>query len=252
VIVVRSVAAFLTALQFLTRIPVPASTPWDGESLPRATAFFPLVGALVGAVGGLVLLGASSFWPRSIAAALAVVVIVLLTGAFHEDALADAADGFGAGGGRERMLEIMRDSRIGSYGAVALVLALALRIAALAAMDPRWGACALVAAHTLGRWTALPLIRWLPYARGHDTGTVKPFVASVTWGRLAFGSATAVGIAVLALGREAVPALLLALLLTLLAGRFCRARLGGMTGDCLGAANVVVELGCLVLLARLA
>jgi adenosylcobinamide-GDP ribazoletransferase len=241
--------AFLSGVQFLTRIPVPSNVPFDDDSLPRATVFFPVIGALVGGVGALAYRLTHGHWNAVVAATLAVTSMVLVTGAFHEDGLADAADGLGGGTTRERALEIMRDSRIGAYGAVALVLLLVLRIGLIASMSISIATTALVAAHTLGRWSSLPLIHWLPYARGHEGGTAKPFAAAVSAGRLAAGTAAAVAIVLIALGGRALLPLGLATAITLLAASYFRQRLGGMTGDCLGAANVVVEVGVLLALA---
>lgn len=243
--------ALLSAVQFLTRIPVPATAAYDPGDLARSTTYFPVVGLVVGALGGAVFLLAAAAWPPLVAAALAVTVTILLTGAFHEDALADACDGFGGGWERERILAIMKDSRVGSYGAVAVAVAVVLKVGTLAAIAPGDAARALVAAHVVARWSSLPLIRWLPYVR-EAAGTGKPFAASVTPGRLAVGTSITIAILVVALGGRALPVLVVAALVTAAAGRYFRARIGGITGDCLGAANQVVEVATyLVLSARL-
>jgi adenosylcobinamide-GDP ribazoletransferase len=233
-------APLLAAFTFLTRLPLPGADHVDGETLARSSLWFPVVGAVVGGVGGGVLVAAARVWPPLVAAVLALLATVLLTGAFHEDALADAADGLGGGVTRERALAIMKDSRIGSYGAVALVLVLSGRIACLAAMEPMEGARALIGAHVLGRWSSLPLMRLLPYAR--IDGSARPFVGAVTGLRLVGGTLLAAGLAGPALGARTLPAGLAAVAVTALAARYFRARLGGITGDCLGATNQIVEL----------
>lgn len=233
-------APFLAAFTFLTRVPLPRPAHVDGEILARSSVWFPVVGAVVGGVGALTLTAAERLWPPFVAAVLSVLATVLLTGAFHEDALADAADGLGGGWTRERALEIMSDSRIGSYGAVALVLVLSARLGCLAAMAPMDGARALVGAHVLARWSSLPLIRALPYARTQGAG--KPFVGAVTGPRLFAGTLLAALLVTLALGWRALPAGLAAAAVTAMAARYFKARLGGMTGDCLGATNQIVEL----------
>jgi adenosylcobinamide-GDP ribazoletransferase len=233
-------APLLAAFTFLTRLPLPGADHVDGETLARSSLWFPVVGAVVGGVGGGVLVAAARVWPPLVAAVLALLATVLLTGAFHEDALADAADGLGGGVTRERALAIMKDSRIGSYGAVALVLVLSGRIACLAALEPMEGARALIGAHVLGRWSSLPLMRLLPYAR--IDGSARPFVGAVTGLRLVGGTLLAAGLAGPALGARTLPAGLAAVAVTALAARYFRARLGGITGDCLGATNQIVEL----------
>lgn len=230
----------LAAFTFLTRLPLPGAAHVDAEILARAAAWFPLVGAVVGGFGAATLVAAGRLWPPFVAAVLAILATVLVTGAFHEDALADAADGLGGGHTRERILEIMRDSRIGSYGAVALALVLSARIGCLASMAPEDGARALIGAHVLARWSSLPLIRALPYARAQGAG--KPFVEAVTGLRLLAGTLLAALFVAPALGWRALPAGLAAAAITAMAGWYFRARLGGITGDCLGATNQLVEL----------
>lgn len=235
-----TLATFFAACTFLTRLPLSGSAHVDTETLARSSVWFPVVGAVVGGFGALTLIAAEKVWPPFVAAVLSLLATVLLTGAFHEDALADAADGFGGGWTRERILEIMKDSRIGSYGTVALVLVLSARVGCLAAMAPMDGARALVGAHVLARWSSLPLIRWLPYARADGAG--KPFVGAVTGPRLFAGTLLAALLVTLALGWRALPAGLAAAAVTAIAARYFRARLDGITGDCLGATNQLVEL----------
>lgn len=235
---------FLVALRFLTRVPVPDTVPHDAAALARSTSWFPVVGLVVGVWGALVFAGAATLWSPLVAAFVATGATVMLTGAFHEDGLADAADGLGGGWSTEQVLAIMKDSRIGSYGAVALLLVVGTKVAAVAALGERDvlpAARALVAAHVLARWSSLPLIYWLPYVR-EQSATGKPFAGSVTLTRLVAGSAVALGVIVWALGWEALAAGIAACIVTPLAGAYFRRRIGGITGDCLGAANQLVEL----------
>jgi adenosylcobinamide-GDP ribazoletransferase len=254
-VLVGAVRAFLTAVAFLTRIPSPRWVGYDPETLARSTAYFPAVGVLVGLAAATVLAGGVHAWTPLVAAVLATAATVWLTGALHEDALADSCDGFGGGWEREQVLTIMKDSRIGSYGAVGLALALLAKVAALSVLAEAsvgMAARALVVAHTLGRWSSLPLIRGLPYVSAEGARS-RPFAASVTTGRLAAGTAMAVVVTAAALaplGAAAVMAVLAcAALVTTIGARYFRRRLGGMTGDCLGAANQLVELATYLLLA---
>jgi adenosylcobinamide-GDP ribazoletransferase len=248
----------LTGVMFLTRLPCPAWVGHDAEYLARSTVWFPAIGAVVGLAGAAAFALASLGLPPLVAAAVSTAATVWLTGAFHEDALADSFDGFGGGWGKDQILAIMKDSRVGSYGVVGLALALAAKLGALAAIGAPAGlttgggageaARALVAAHVLGRWSSLPLIWRYAYVR--ETGSKsKPFAASVTPERLAVGSAAAAVLAALALGARALPAVAAALVVTALAGRYFRRVLGGITGDCLGAANQMVELAVYLVLA---
>ena len=142
----------------------------------------------------------------------------------------------------------MKDSRVGAYGAIGVALALALRLGALAALPPATAVRALVAAHVLARWSSLPLIWRLAYVR-ETPGTGTLFIASVTPARLGAGTAIAVLLAGGALGARAVPALAVAAIVVLVAGRYFQRRIGGITGDCLGAVNQIVELATYLVLA---
>lgn len=247
----RPLRPLLAATMFLTRLPVPGWTGHSTALLGAATAWFPVVGAGVGLLGGIVLLLATPVWSPLVAAVLATVATVLLTGAFHEDALADACDGLGGGWSREDVLRIMKDSRVGSYALVGVTLVLLLKVGALAVLGEvgaETAARALVAGHVLGRWSSLPLIRFLPYARP-DGGTGKPFAAGVTDARLLVGTGVALALTWLVVGASGWLPWLAAVLITAAAGRYFTVRLGGMTGDCLGAANQLVEVATYLLLA---
>ncbi len=244
------VRVLLTAMTFLTRIPAPTWLGYDPAWLARSTAYFPLVGLLVGVVGAGALVAAGALWTPFVAAALSTAATVYLTGAFHEDALADALDGFGGGWEPAQVLAIMKDSRVGSYGVVGLALVLLVKVGALSAIGD--ATRALVAAHTLGRWSSLPLIYRLPYVR-EDGAKSRPFAASVTGARLAAGSALTVVIVGVSLAPLGIALALTvagaACVVTAIGARYFRRRLGGMTGDCLGAANQLVELTTYLVLA---
>lgn len=237
------------AVVFLTRIPVPWTIPDLEQRLPRATTWFPVVGLLVGLVGAAAWMLADAFLGRVLAAVIAVAATALVTGAFHEDGLADTFDGLGGSPDRERALEIMRDSRLGTYGAVALALVLLGRIVALAELHT-FAPVALVGAHALARWSSLPLIRALPYARA-EGGAGKPFAGGVTETGLAVATAF-VAIATLVLwGLQAVGVWLAVVAVGLLLAAWFRRRLGGITGDTLGAVNQFTELTALLVLVAL-
>src|SRR5262245_17949914 len=182
---------FLIAAQFLTRWPMPRNLETDEKELGQAAMFFPLVGALVGASGALLHAALLKFLPASTCALMTLVYFSFITNAFHEDGLADALDGFGGGWTRERALEIIRDSRVGTFGALALIFLALAKYNFLSAIDPsgawRW----LIVAHTAARWTTLPLCLWLPYARAEGQGKL---VAQ----RLGYGGVTVATMTLLA------------------------------------------------------
>ncbi|MCA0176611.1 MAG: adenosylcobinamide-GDP ribazoletransferase [Proteobacteria bacterium] len=260
---VRELRLFLTALGFLTRLPVPAWVGWSPEQQAASARHLPTVGWLVGALQALVLLAAAGLWPPAVAAWLAVAAGLLMTGVFHEDGLADACDGLGGGTSREHTLAIMKDSRIGSYGTAALVVALALKAQLLAALlGPQgWDAfervpavvLTLVAAHAASRWTALLVMQRLPYVREEGSGKFATLLlAPLSRPALLWATAVAV-LPLLLLGRSAAWLLVPALLgLAWWATVWLRRRLGGCTGDTLGAVQQVAELLCLLALTALA
>ncbi|HZH45619.1 MAG TPA: adenosylcobinamide-GDP ribazoletransferase [Roseococcus sp.] len=238
-------AILLLAVQFLTRLPVPASAHFTPGRLRAATRFYPLVGALVGGLGALAFLAADALWPPVIAALLSLAATLPLTGAFYEDGLADTFDGIGGGLTRERALEIMRDSRIGTYGTAALLLAFGLKLGALAALPALAVAAALPAAHGLSRFSAVVVIATSRYAR--DDGTGKPTADGIAPASLAIAGGTAAlllaGLA-LATGVPAALGAAAGLVLGHLAmRRVFERKLGGYTGDCLGAVQQASEVG---------
>lgn len=243
-------AKLAAALRFFTRIPLPGafgqSTGDDGR-LASAVKHFPVAGAAIGAVAAIVLLSASRSFPPAIAAGLALAFGVWLTGALHEDGLADTADGLGGVATRDRALEIMRDSRIGVFGACALVFSLGFRWAALAAMSPGAAAVALVVAHAVSRGAIAPALAYSNYARVN--GAASTVAAGISREELAV---TAAICAILAFAIAGLPGLLATAAAFAAAGLVlarAHARLGGYTGDVLGAMQQAAEIAALCVLA---
>ena len=234
---------FLAALGLLTRIPVPAAP--DAETAGKATGWFPVVGALIGALYAALAWLATPRVPSAVIAVFLVIAEALITGALHMDGLADTADGFGGGKSREDTLRIMRDPAIGSYGATALVLFMAFKIAALTALLDRHAALPyLVLMPVLGRWTAAPLAYFLPYARPSKSAPQFVGLRELLWSTMLTAAiTTAVSPSHGFICWAAVAAL------ATLFGAFCRRKIGGITGDTLGAAIEIAE--CLVLVAAL-
>lgn len=234
------------AITFLTRLPVARGSAFDGKTVARSARWFPLVGGLLGGIyAGAAWVLAPRF-PPAVTAVLLAALDAALTGAMHLDGLADTADGFGGGRSREDVLRIMRDHAVGSYGAVAVALAVALKIAAVTALagTPAIGP-ALFLAPLLGRWAAVLLGATRPYARAiEDQGTGSP----TRWmGRTELAVATVTAAAAsAAFGWRGLAAGVLAAGVAGLWGWRCARRIGGVTGDTLGAAVVAAE--CVVLL----
>jgi adenosylcobinamide-GDP ribazoletransferase len=260
----NGVRHFLLALQFFTRVPVTGRLAgWVGFSptmLRASAAHFPGVGWLAGALAAGVFLlaqaGLSGVAGAAVAALLSTLATVLLTGAFHEDGLADVADGLGGSADRARALEIMKDSRIGAFGAIALVLALGLKIALLATLARQGAltaAAALLGAHVLSRLAPLFLIRWLPYVGNSAASKAKPLADAIGGTALLVGvvySIPAVALLLLAHGLlQGMAAVLACMLGALYMARLFRRRLQGFTGDGLGATQQVCELAIYLALA---
>src|SRR5262249_28747046 len=170
-----------------------------------------------------------------------IIYLVLITGALHEDGLADAADGFGGGWTKEKILTIMRDSRIGSFGAIAVTLSLLSRFVLISNTSPARLPGFLVASSVLCRWTSLPLGFYLPYAR-EDKGLGAAVAGQLPFSSLAWGTAFALASVGAALGRAALLAWLITLLVAAVSGLYFRRHIQGVTGDCFGAANQITEV----------
>ncbi len=249
--VLRAEAAyFATAVQFLTRLPTPQLSSFEPIWLNRSAAYFPIVGLLVGAISAAVLLvGSTLGLPGALPVVLAVAAGILTTGAFHEDGLADTFDGLGGGQNRQQKLTIMKDSRVGTYGLCAVVIALAIKTVSLAALPVASAALALVVSHAGARMIPVIASAMLPYG-GETTGSkVAPIEPSPA--RLAVALVTGllpflglpVGAAILAIVcGGTLSGLILA---------WAQRAIGGHTGDVLGAAEQAFEVAVLVALAAL-
>lgn len=239
---------FFTALQFFTRAPIPKWVGFAPEWLAQSTRYFPAVGLVVGAVAAIVYALGLLFFPQMVAVLLSTTAAVAFTGALHEDGLTDAADGFGGGMTPDRTLEIMGDSRIGAYGVLAIGLVLALKCAALSYLPHGAVIAGLLVAHPLSRLAATALIWRLHYAKTH--GKAKPMVQQVTTRELAI-AALPVGLVMFVTGVSGslpwaaiATSLVVAAGVTTWLGRLFIRRLGGYTGDCLGAAQQLTEVAC--------
>lgn len=239
---------FKTAVAFLTRLPMPHPDGAMPQNFVRAHRMFPVVGALIGACVGLLCLGLRSIGvPDLAAAALALGGSALLTGALHEDGLADVADGFGGGRTLDSKLEIMRDSRLGTYGAMALLVNFAAKFSALAAIPDGHVVPSLIAAHALGRGILPVLSLNLPYARkdGLARNAGQPDAATATT-----AAGLALLIALLSLSwSNGLFAAVLAGASGLGVAWLALRQIGGQTGDVLGGAEQVAETTILVMLA---
>lgn len=231
------------AVQFLTRLPTP-QVGFSEEAQARSMGYYPPVGLGIGALAALVLALAAQVLPMPVAVLLSMATGLLVTGGLHEDGLADCADGLGGGLTRDRALEIMRDSSVGTYGVLTLGIVLALKAAALSALPLPLACALLIAGHGLSRMAAVQVVSRHAYARSDPAKFARPQVTPTAYRMAVF---TAVLTAIL-LALAAGPGLaLMALTLGALAGvaitRLYLRKLGGYTGDCLGATQQLAECG---------
>lgn len=251
-------AAMVTAVQFLTRIPIATTSP-TRDALQRAPLFFPLVGAAIGGVTAGVLWLAGLFWPVWIAVVLALAAELRLTGALHEDGVADFCDGFGGGWSRDEVLEILKDSRLGTYGVLGLGVAVALRTGCLVALvsvygQERWiyWSAALIASAAVGRWMMVLTMVLVPPVVKRESLT-SDVASHVTWKCFAFsslGAMPAIGLYASLMPAKALLAAGLVAVGVVTLTSSIRRKLGGMTGDCLGCIGYVSQI--LVLLSAAA
>jgi adenosylcobinamide-GDP ribazoletransferase len=244
---------FLFAVQFLTRIPTPRLKDPPGDWLARSGKYFPIVGAMVGVFSALVLLCAHTFWRSGpLPVLLALAASIGLTGALHEDGLSDTVDAF-AGRTSEQRLTIMKDPRLGAYGALALAFDLAIKAAALTSLPVPLAAAGLVCAHAGGRTAAVWTMSFLPYAADHAASKIDAPQRGLRPWELALGLALALAPSTLLIppdaGTASIAAAALASFFMATAGK---ARFGGHTGDVLGAVEQVYEIVFLLILSGLA
>jgi adenosylcobinamide-GDP ribazoletransferase len=230
----------VAAFQFLTRIPMP-STHFETDSLPGAIKFFPLVGLVVGSGAALLQCLLMPHLSRPVVALVVLIYLVLITGCFHEDGLADTADGFGGGWNREQILVILKDSRIGSYGATALILSLLARYLLLVSLPLEHFAAYVISAHVLCRWSSLLVSYFLPPARERDSQGAR--IAHLTsLSSLIIGSSFSFAIVIFALRGASAAPIAATLLAVIVSGWFYYKKIGGVTGDCFGATNQLAEI----------
>ena len=242
----RELEYFFAALRFFTRLPVPAWVGHTQDQLDHAARYFPLIGILIGGIGAGVTELAALALPIGVAILLGMAATILATGAFHEDGFADSCDGFGGGWDKAQVLAIMKDSRIGSYAALGVGLILLTKWSALTELDASFGppflAVALIAGHAVSRLASTLLIYFLGYVRDDASSRSKPLAQRMALHELAIAVVTGLAPCMLLPPVDALVALLAVVLATLLAARYFVRRIGGYTGDCLGAAQQVSEL----------
>ncbi|HEV7382310.1 MAG TPA: adenosylcobinamide-GDP ribazoletransferase [Dyadobacter sp.] len=243
---------FFVALQFYTRFPIPGWVSYSADSLSRATRFLPLIGWLVGLICGAVWLAGDHLLNMEIGLLMSMIFSVITTGAFHEDGFADVCDGFGGGWTKEKILMIMKDSRLGTYGVAGLVFMLSIKFLSLKYLGELANAdffiltLTLVSGHALSRMMAVTVIFTQPYARDSDDSKAKPVATATKKSTFVVASILAMvpflGLIYFLKQPELLLSLLFLYIITVLMSRYFYKWIGGYTGDCLGAVQQVSEV----------
>jgi adenosylcobinamide-GDP ribazoletransferase len=246
--------AFLGAIRFFTRLPVPRWVGHSEEGLNRSARYFPLVGILIGGFAALIFWSSDILWPKSVALILSMAASAYLTGAFHEDGLSDMVDGLGGGWDKARMLEIMKDSRVGSYGVVALTLTLLGKFMLLSELSVVWIPAAMVAGHGVSRLCASSLLLTMEYVREDANAKAKPLAKRLSADGFVLAAALIFPACLLLPPSAIMAGGALAAIVTLWISGILSRNLGGYTGDCLGGVQQLSEvafyLGVLAALPR--
>ena len=231
---------FCTSVMFLTRIPL-YPTEFREEYLNESAGYFPLTGILIGFLSGSAYYGASFFFSTSVSVILSMCFSVLITGAFHEDGFTDFCDGFGGGyGDREKIIQIMKDSRIGAFGTVGISLLLILKWQLLSELPKDRIFLSIISAHSLSRAVLLYFLRTDEYAA--ENGKSKPMAKKISYSGLLFGTLISAVPLFLFRNEKIFLCIIPLTVFKILYSSYLRKRLGGYTGDCLGAAQQITEV----------
>jgi adenosylcobinamide-GDP ribazoletransferase len=243
----RELNIFLNALIFFTRIPCSSFIEYSQDYLDKSSRYFPLVGWIVGATGAIVIWIGNLFLPLPLTVLLSMIATIFLTGAFHEDGFVDVCDGFGGGWTKERILEIMKDSRIGAFGAIGMVLLFALKLLSLVYLPVALLPMALIAGHSLSRFASVSFLFTHDYVREDALSKSKPLARRITPREL-FIAGLFGFMPLLLLRFFGTPFWALVLCISAVwftrwsLSRYFTRWIGGYTGDCLGAAQQITEV----------
>lgn len=234
--------SFLAALSFYTRLPIGAGRIYSDDEFRRALVFLPVTGAIIGGIGALVWYGSSFLFSNRTSLIFSLSVTILLTGAFHEDGLADTCDGLGGGWKREDKLKIMKDSRVGSYGMLGMILAVLLKLSLLEEINSSSMVAVMIGCHMLSRLVPLSLVKVMKYARSDDSSAKLGGVSEglKVWEWLAGHILAFVLLFILC--SEMILLVLLLPISVLFFYLFYKKQIGGYTGDLLGASQQISEL----------
>ncbi len=238
----KELQIFLTAIMFYSRIPVPKNMKHEPDLLNKATRYFPLVGIITGVIAAAVFFAINYVTNVSVAVIFSMIASVLVTGAFHEDGFADVCDGFGGGWTKEKILLIMKDSRVGAYGAIGIVLLLLLKFSLLITLPVNKIAMVIIAGHALSRFFPVIIMLLSNYVRENEDAKAKPLAKKIAAIEALLAFIFAALPLLLFCQWQIIGVLLMPLLFTFYINRYFKKWIGGYTGDCLGAVQQVAEV----------
>lgn len=239
----NEIQIFLTAVMFFTRLPIPKNVPYNETFMNRCTKYLPLIGLMVGGIAALTYLCCYKLHlPLELAVLLSIAATVFATGAFHEDGFADVCDGFGGGYTADKILEIMKDSRIGTYAMVGTLLLLGTKFWSLLYIKPSIAPIVMLLGHSISRLTIVVYVRMYSYVRKNDNSKARPVAKHLSWGDFAFAVLCGAACLVLLPSAKFIFAVLAAFAAFLVFSLYIKKQIGGYTGDCLGASQQLAEL----------
>lgn len=238
----NEIKIFLASLSFFTRIPCHSNNENFIEDLNKASKYFPLIGWVVGLCGSLVYLLTNCVLPHNIAVFLSIITTIIITGAFHEDGFADFIDGFGGGYDKKRILEIMKDSRIGVYGVIGIILLLMLKYLCLIKINAAIFPLIIIAGNSISRFCSISFIYTHNYARENDdTSKSKPITNKMSLNNLLLAALFGI-LPVLLLGYKALLIIIPIFIVRQVFSHYFTKKINGYTGDCLGAVQQITEM----------
>lgn len=232
----------LTAFGFFTRIPIPKNIAFSQSNLNKCNRYLPVVGYVIGFISGLVFILLNELLPHPVAILISMAGSILLTGAFHEDGFADVCDGFGGGWTRDKILSIMKDSRIGAYGAIGIILVLFTKFSSLNEIPSEKIAISLLVGHVLSRLMAVSTMHTLTYVREDESSKSKPITKSLQAKELIIAFSISLPVLFLFNDSRILLVFIPLILSKILLERYFKKWIGGYTGDCLGTVQQVSEL----------
>ena len=238
----KEINLFFLALTFLTRIPGPGWMTFSPEALNKSSRYFTLTGVIVGTIAAAVFVLCTMVLPHSVSVLMSMIVTVWLTGAFHEDGFADVCDAFGGGYSKEQILTIMKDSRIGTYGTVGLVLILTCKYLCLLNIERSMTPFAIIAGHSISRFASTSVISLYEYVQEDARTKVKPLAREMDMAGVLMNGLFGI-VPLLFLGNWRYVLLIMPVMIGMLTtAQYFKSKIGGYTGDCLGAVQQVTEV----------